>query len=170
MPAFYEIKFLPEGTVVEFYGSEGNRYLLADGALLRMNAAPVWCRVCSKFAEGEVVEPLAEIDQQLADLRDENSLFYQVAQDSLAGPGFHAEMIAETQKRRKWREARIAGPKCLRCGTTEIVVLPRDQAIANPFSSGTLTLQFAGFASVAFSNGLFSPEGDRLDTAEKPSR
>jgi hypothetical protein len=170
MSAFYEIKFQPEGTVVEFYGSEGNRYLLADGTFLRVNASPVWCRVCNEFAEGEIVEPLAEIDQQLADLRDENSLLYQIAQDRLAAPGFHAEMIAETQKRRKWREARIAGPKCLRCGTTEIVALPRDQAIANPFSSGTLTLELAGFASVAFSDGLFSPEGDRLGAAERPSR
>ena len=170
MAAYYEIKLRPEGTFIEFYGSEGNRYLLEDGTFLRINATPAWCRVCQKITEGEHIEPMAEIDQQLADLEDEKSRLYQVAQSDGAGPEFRLEVIAETSKRRKWRERRMAAPKCLHCGTTDILVLPLGEEIASPSSSGTLILEFAGFASVAFSDGLFSAEGDRLASAEKLSR
>jgi hypothetical protein len=165
---FYEIKFLPEGTTREYYASRGNRYRFEDGAFLDMLTTPVWCRRCQELHDGEYIEPLSEIDQQLADLRNQNSHLYQWTQDSEAGPNgkFRMELIAEALRRREWRERRLSPPKCLFCGATDIVVLPLGNEIPCPFSAGTLIMECVGMYDGALGDWIFSPEGDRISMDE----
>src|SRR4051812_31310696 len=86
MPAVYEIKFLPSGETLPFYGSRGNYYELDDGTQIDVRAAPVWCDRCNEFAEGESIEILEEIDQQLRDIRDPASQLYRDTEDTTPRP------------------------------------------------------------------------------------
>ena len=80
MPAFYQITFLHEARVEEFGGSRGNYYEMNDGSHIDVETVPVWCNRCRAITDGERVEPLAEIDKQLADLHDPNSKLFRFLQ------------------------------------------------------------------------------------------
>lgn len=70
MPAMYEIKYLPSGETKKFAGSRGNYYELDNGTHIDKQTIPVWCHQCRTITHGEEVEPVDQIDKQLADLID----------------------------------------------------------------------------------------------------
>ena len=170
----YEIT-LADGTAVLFAGTRGNYYELAPDRHIDVIATPAWCRRCGDFRHGEHLEPVAEIDQEIVDLRNPRSKLYQMwARDYLQeckdlGPAFCAGRIAELKLRRAWRQTRVAPPKCIECGSTDIVPLPFDGAVANPSGSGTLSVRVRGMCSTVFNEWYFTPEGDRIPRDTKPT-
>jgi hypothetical protein len=164
-----------DGTAFLFAGTRGNYYELAPDSHIELVAAPVWCRRCGAYWHGEQIETVAEIDQQLADLRNPRSKLYQIyARDYLEeckdlGPTFCAGRIAELKFRRVWREARRSGPKCIECGSADILVLPYNRPVPSPAGPGTVTLGVRGMCSTYFNNWYFTPEGDRIPRDTKPA-
>jgi hypothetical protein len=130
---------------------------------------------CGDWRHGERLEPVAEIDQQLADLRNPRSKLYQLyAHDYLEeckdlGPAFCADVIAQLKLRRRWREARVSPPKCIECGSSDIVVVPMNESITNPAGPGTIEVRIRGMCSTLFNEWYFTPEGDRIQRDAAPT-
>ena len=123
---------------IELYGSRGDRYELAKGTHIDLRSSPVWCRQCNGFTDGESIEAPEEIDRQIADLRDPTSELYRFCYPGGTGSiGVDVlQLITKLNKRRRWRESRKSPPKCLGCGSTEIVLLPAGEKVANPAGPG----------------------------------
>ena len=173
MPGVYEVILLPEGKVHSLYGSRGNYYQLPDDLALTVCAVPVWCRRCQTFFEGEDIGSVQGLEQEVTDYSDINSAgSRRILEISLLrnDTADLAELLAESKTRLEWRIGRIAPPKCLECGTTDIVHLGEGQEIASPCSPGTLTITCVGMCSTAFNNHYYTPEGDRIPMETQPSR
>ena len=134
MPAVYQLRFMPGGETQKIYGSRGDHYEMANGTHIDLHSSPVWCRQCMKFTDGESIEALEEIDRQIAELRDPTSelfrFYRESGADSIGVEGIR--FITKLETRRRWRDRREAPPKCLECGSTEIVVLPEGQKSEEP--------------------------------------
>jgi len=171
MPAVYQFRFVPGGETQEFYGSRGDHYELPDGTHIDLRSSPVWCRRCNEFADGEAIEEIEEIDRQIADLRDPQSELFRFYKESSTGSigvdGIH--FISELVKRRCWDESRKSPPKCLGCGSPEIVLLPEGQKVTNPTGSGWIEVTVTGLSSTPFMNRYYTTEGDRIPTHTKPT-
>lgn len=171
MPALYEIRYLPEATTKEFGGSRGNYYEFEDGSHIDVRSEPVWCRQCGDYTDGESIEPLKEIDRQLADLADPRSELYRFTQVSLLGSDgrFRRHWIELTKQRRRWRERRVSPPRCLLCGSTDLVSFPEGVEVPNPRGSGTVVLSVIGHCSTWFNEWFFTPEGERIPRDTRPT-
>jgi len=171
MPAVYQIRFLPGGETRAVCCSRGDYYELRDGSHIGVRSSPVWCRRCNDFTDGEAIEALEEIDQQIADLRDPMSELFRFYQDNASGSlgvdGIHS--IIELEKRRRWLEGRKSPPKCLGCGSTEIVLLPDGQKVTNPTGSGWIEVSVTGLCSTPFTNRYYTSEEDRIPRDTKPT-
>lgn len=128
MPAMYEIEYMPEGRVERFFGSRGNYYEFEDGSRLDMHTTPVWCRQCGDFRHGEEIETIQDIDKRIADLHDPSAFAYQMCFNSLyhettgKGDEFRRKLVEDLVRRRRWREHRVSLPRCIHCGSTDIVI------------------------------------------------
>ncbi len=171
MPAVYEIKFLPSGEVQEFHGSRGDYYELSDGSRIDVRSVPVWCRRCGRVEDGEAIEGVDALDRQLADLEDPTSELYRLTRDTLPSPDgnprFRPIFAQKLLRRRHWLQSRSSAPKCLECGSTEIVVLTPGEKTANPTGPGWVEVTVTGHCSTQFNNRYYTAEGDRIprDTA-----
>ena len=173
MPALYEITLLPEGKVHDFCGTRGNYYQLPDGSKLNVYGSPVWCRQCQAFSEAEWLQSIPELEQAVANYSDVNSAESQrILQSDLIRDksGYLAERLTESEIRLQWRRNRTAPPKCLECGTTDVMDLGDGQEITSPCSPGTLTIEWVGMCSTAFRNYFYTTEGDRIPLDTQPSR
>jgi hypothetical protein len=171
VPAVYQIRFHPGGEVREFYGSRGDYYGLEDGSQIEVRSGPVWCHRCGGFTHGESIEPPEEIDRQIADLRDPESelfRFFQAGGTGSLGVG-GIRFIMELEARRRWLMGRKSPPKCLECGSADIVVLPEGQEIRNPTGPGRVEVTVTGLCSTSFNNRFYTPEGDRIPRDTKPT-
>jgi hypothetical protein len=177
VPSFYAIRFEPEGRTEDFHETRGSYYLFPDGTRVELEAAPVWCRRCDAVREGERVEPIASIDQLIADLQDPTSLMYQFAQAAdlshlrpgstdTASKSSPPDLLIDgaRRRRRRWRTERVSPAKCLTCGSTELVPLDR-QPVPHPSGTGTIAARHAGFWTGSFQTWAFTPEGDRIGPA-----
>jgi hypothetical protein len=173
MPAVYEIKFLPGGEILEFYGSRGDYYELADGTHVDVRSQPVWCRRCGKFTDGEEIELLEEIDQQIADIQDPTSELYRMTKDTFptadGRPRFRPHFTDLLRQRRRWLSGRESPPKCLECGSTGIVVFRESERAENPCGPGWVEITVTGLCSTSFNNRFYTPEGDRIPRDTKPT-
>ena len=174
MPAMYEILIAPGGGGL-FAGTRGNYYELGEGQQIDVQTTPVWCRRCGDFRHGEGIEPLEEIDRRLAELDDPNSFAYQSCFDNLfhemfgKGEEFRQEQITRLRRRRRWREDRVSPPKCIECGSADIVVLPINEKVPNPAGPGTVEIRIRGMCSTDFNEWHFTPEGERIPRDTKPT-
>ena len=75
-------------------------YELADGSTITIEHTFVWCAACRAVQWGEKLADLAELESEL-----------------LASPKPKLEL------RIAWRSARSSGPRCLDCGSTDIMPL-----------------------------------------------
>src|SRR5688500_19585778 len=129
MPSMYKIRYQPQGKVERFYGSRGNYYEFEDGTHLDVHTNPAWCRACGGLTHGERIDSMAQIDQQIADLNDPSSELYRFTQRSLLPElddlvpkdKFRLDQLAEAHKRRAWRQRRTSPPRCIRCGSTDLL-------------------------------------------------
>jgi hypothetical protein len=167
MSLFYDVIFQPENRVEGFCESRGNCYQLADGSRVAVQTTPVWCRRCGTVTDGEEVEPLDEIDRRLAELDDPSS---EASRDLslLGGLGIGGGddprlwEIARLTRRRRWREGRATPPKCVRCGSPDMVVFPVDRPVPRPSGAGTVEVRVAGMCSPPWNEWYFTSEGERV--------
>jgi hypothetical protein len=171
MPALYEIRYLPGGSTEEHCGSRGNYYEFDDGSRIELWSRPVWCRRCGHYTDGESIESLDEIDRHLADLEDPQSDLFRFTQESESEPGggFRRHWIELTKQRRRWRERRVSPPRCLLCGSTDLVLLPEGVEVPNPRGVGTVVLSVIGHCSTSFNDWFFTPEGERIPRETQPT-
>jgi hypothetical protein len=162
MPAVYEIKFLPSGDVLEFYGSRGDSYECEDGSCVGVISKLVWCRRCGDFTHSESIEGLDEIDQLLADLHDPSS-------EVSRGLRYRLRIIEQMEERRRWLLGRRSPPKCLECGSTDIVIFRSGERAEYPGGPGWVEITVTGHCSTSFNNRCYTPEGDRIPTETKPT-
>jgi hypothetical protein len=73
------------------------------------------------------------------------------------------------EKRRRWRIDRKSPPKCLSCGSCEIVLLSDGQKVVNPTGSGWIEVTVTGLCSTPFMNRFYTPEGDRIPKDTMPT-
>jgi len=173
MPGMYEITLLPEKEVHRFCGTRGNYYQLPDGSKLNVHGKPAWCRQCQAFLEAEWIQSVPELEKAITDYSDIDSTESQrVLQLSFVRDKAEslARRLSERTIRLQWREGRAAPPKCLECGTTDVIDLGDGQEIASPCSPGTLTICWVGMCSTAFRNYFYTPEGDRILMETQPTR
>jgi hypothetical protein len=83
MPAWYEIRWLPEGRTEKFAGSRGNYYEFSESDHLDVYSVPVWCHRCATVTHGENLSSVEEIDKQIRDFNDPSSDLYRMTQNSL---------------------------------------------------------------------------------------
>ena len=176
MPGIYEFEFLPAGRVERFVDCQRNLYLLADGSQLIIRTRPAWCRRCGRVTHAEQIGPLEAIDQRLAELRDPSSPSYR-ALAAGAIPGVTPEgddfvqlVVNDLRIRRRWRAGRESPPRCIFCGTTDIVALPRVGVVADPDGPGTVEGRWIGIGSFDDERKFFTPEGERLPRDRWPRR
>jgi hypothetical protein len=175
VPAAYEIKFRPCGRVDRFFGSRGDYYELEDGGRIDVRTRPVWCRGCGAFTHGEQIEPLNEIDEEVARLtarraeiiREMRTEAHPMVQD--LGPPYSLEHIGDLNLRRRWRAARASPPRCIACGSTDIVVFPFNKIVSHPGGPGTIEVRCTGFCSTPFNEWYFTAEGQRIPRDTKPT-
>ncbi len=174
MPGYYEIRWLPDGRSEQFAGSRGNYYEFSEADRLDLHSVPVWCHRCGTITHGEKLATVEEIDAEISDLSDPSSELYGMTQNTLLaelghGDEFRRERIAELQRRRRWREARQSPPKCIHCGTTEILALPMGVPVPSPLGDGAIQVDCIGMCSTDFNEWFFTPEGDRVPRDTRPT-
>jgi hypothetical protein len=171
----YQIRWLPDGPTEEFAGSRGNYYEFAEADRLDLLSTPVWCHRCAQITHGEDLSTIEEIDKEIRDLTDPESELCRMTRhglvEELCGKGdeFLRDRLAETRRRRRWREARKAPPKCILCGSTEIIVLPIGEAVPSPRGEGQVRVEIVGMCSTSFNEWFFTPEGDRIPRNTRPT-
>ena len=105
MPSVYQIRFTATGETQEYFGSRGDYYELRDGTQIDVRSQPIWCRRCGGFTDGESIERLEEIDQQIADLEDPRSELYRFARDTRPTPDgvlLRPHFTELLKRRRQW--------------------------------------------------------------------
>src|SRR5947207_1283413 len=126
MPGIYKIRWLPDGQTENFAGSRGNYYEFSETDRLDLHSSPVWCHRCSKITHGEDLSTLENIDKQIRDLHDPSSKLYRMTRHGILdeigkGEEFLEVQLDELEPRRRWRVSRKSPPKCIHCGSIEIV-------------------------------------------------
>ena len=175
MPGVFQINFLPNGPVVRVVGSSDNYYEFEDGSHLAMHSAPVWCRHCGKVTHAEDIESLAELDERIARMeafdaeRHERLSTFNDPASTVAFRGA-GESLDNARKRRLWRERRWSGPRCIRCGSTDIAVFPYNRQIPSPCGAGTVEMKIIGICGTMSNERFFTPEGVRIPRDLKLTR
>lgn len=169
MPAFYRLTFLPEGRTEDFAGSCGNFYQLNDGNEIELKSRPVWCDQCRKVTHGEQIESVEQLDKEIAGLeRLAADIRLEMTRPPLPtfdapGDRIQREQIAKLQLRRKWRRTRGSPPRCIPCGSSQIVPLEYDRPVRG--GCGLVLLGFVGFCDNDWHISYFTPEGQRIEVS-----
>lgn len=135
-------------------------YLLEDGTRLHVNQNDYYCTVCDCFVIGERIETIAELKYQIDQIENEPESRHRKIAEYF---GNVPKQIADLHVRIDWRRKRKSPPKCLHCGSTEILAIPEDDEFLHPATGQQMKVTGRGFASTAVWQATFSPEGDRLN-------
>ena len=130
---------LPEDIRVMFKDAQSVAYVLPDGSELPVVVEPVWCGRCDRLVNGERIETADVLDRMAAARRQPRSIHY----DPIVGadPATDSRQLAaawgkdlrllnhyapgpDLDRRRAWLSARRSPPRCLQCGSTDIVAFP----------------------------------------------
>ena len=82
---------------------------------------------------------------------------------------FRLDQIAKATRRRAWRERRTSPPRCIRCGSTDVVVFPIGEPVPHPAGPGAIEVSITGMCSTSFNEWFFTPEGERIPRDTKPT-
>jgi hypothetical protein len=175
MPAMYEIRWQPDGPMEQFAGSRGNYYEFAESDHLDLYSVPVWCHRCGRITDGENLSSVEEIEKQISELNDSSSQLYRMTRhgvlDKWFGKGdeFLQNRLTELLRCRRWRESRKEPPKCIHCGTTDILEFPIGVPVPSPRGDGEVQIDCVGMCSTRFNEWFFTPEGDRIPRDTRPT-
>jgi hypothetical protein len=178
MPGYYTITYVESGRTSEYAGTRGNYYEFDDGSTIGVKSRPVWCKVCKAVTDGEWIESVEELKQEIEDLTNPDSWLFQFHEQSeeigqLPGRppirfGFRENALKIARERLTWRTQRRSPPKCLTCGSENIFHPDADD---NVFVDGLLVVRIesCGMCSTEFRNWFFTPEGQRIPRGTKPT-
>ena len=172
MPPVYQIKFLPDGETREFYGSR--RRLLRTGGwhahrrAVGAGVVPPMQRLHGRGRSSRASKR-STVRSPTSETPPPSFFGFFQGRDGLARGGRHSLHHWELKRRRRWREGRKSPPKCLECGSTEIVLLPEGEKVENPTGPGWVEVTVTGHCSTSFNNRSYTPEGDRIPRDTKPT-
>ncbi len=107
-------------------------YCLSDGRFVSIARNLAWCSSCNNFAPVEYLPDEKELEEKLVAASDQLKIKQQPKEyraygliKRLAWPKaselkFYEQDLDEAQASIDWRAARKSGPKCLRCGSSDI--------------------------------------------------
>lgn len=179
MPAWYEIRFSNVDGKTDWYESRGFYYELADGTNIGLHSTIAWCCQCEDFVNAEWIPSLEYVENELDELRTPGSRAYD--RHTSTEPPFDkspfkerrarnfAEAKVEAAQRVEWRRKRISPPKCLICGTCDIIFPSDEDGTVEIPGRGIATVECGGMCSTEFCNWFYTPEGDRIPRNTKPS-
>ncbi|HET6883758.1 MAG TPA: hypothetical protein VFI31_26635 [Pirellulales bacterium] len=168
----YTVTFLPEQRKEERY-SPLAYYRLPDGVEIRIHTALVWCNRCRVVTWGEHLPTLEEIDDQRAGEDVFVEHFSQLIGDFLALDvceqgleEYRADLRLDNERRRQWLFVRQAKPRCLDCGSTDIIGLPLNEETLIPTASTSVVVTLSGRYSGDHTPRIFDPDGEPLSHRE----
>ena len=157
------------------------RYVFGPQAELESMTRPGWCYHCRAFKYCESPLSLEELDEEIESLHDPNSesrIWYsehhkrlrweifgnQSIKDAEAElESYIAQIIEDMRQRRKWYATRMSPPKCLSCGSTNLLLFPCGEEVKSPCSEGTLIWYDIQVRDGKILEPVYlTPEGDRL--------
>ncbi len=178
---------LPEGVRVMFKDAQGVVYALPDGSELPVIAEPVWCGRCGRLVNGERIETADVLDRRVAHARHPPSIHH----DPVADPAVEwyrraaawksdlrlltqYSRVADLERRRAWLSARRSPPRCLQCGSTEIVPFPYSETapeMPHPRGFGRLRLDAPRVGDYWGDwPSRLTPEGEAIRTPSPPPK
>jgi hypothetical protein len=173
MAVSYTITYLPEGSKETFQTTRRRRYLLSGGSLIDMLTDPVWCQECKIVTEGETIPTLADLDEKI---KQRERLGAEIRVDAIFEKRFDRNNppdrpqqieLADLHLRRNWRLSRKSPPRCLRCGSTNIIALAHDKPVFDKNSGRSIAIAFRSFVDPVFeSREIFSAEGISLPAVQ----
>ena len=168
------IVFQPSGKRIEFEHCFFT-YALSKKDGLHVYASAGWCYRCRNFKYCEYIQSLEELDREIESYYDPASKNYAYAigessnwagnTDSLK-PIYFEQIVDCVRKRRNWRATRVSPPKCLWCGSTNIILFPFNEQSKSPCSDETLTLFFQEAKMSYYPQFWLTSEGGRMKARE----
>jgi hypothetical protein len=156
-------------------------YILPSAAAIRLYEQVAWCRGCAKFVRAEHLGSLEEIDAQMAKYRQEvadrrrklDGWLYRLRLKD-GGQLSHEisvyqDAVAEYEMRRQWRLDRQSPPRCLECGSTELMLPPDDEEFPHPAGKGRIRVSITSHMELAVCAAEhYTSDGLRLEAGQIP--
>ena len=113
-------------------------YSISDKAHLTIRQRCAFCKQCSQVVRAEYIPTTEVIETELAEAKTLNA----------------EEWIPDLLSYLDWRKTRVSPPRCLECGSTEIILSEIDERdddddierIKHPDCGGTITISPRGFS------------------------
>lgn len=137
-------------------------YILDDGVRLHINQADYYCPTCGHFIVGERIETVSDLEHQIDQSENNPHSNHRKIAEYF---GNIPKQLAELQTRIKWRKNRQAPPKCLHCGSTEILPIPNTDEFSHPATGQRMIVSAGGFASTDEWHATYTPEGDKIESS-----
>jgi hypothetical protein len=153
-------------------------YKLCDddhGITIRQTFA--WCEACRHVVHAERLEDLSVLKSEFDHYTVQGEEFYSWMGLS-RGSDWREERerhLNNLRRRIEWRESRANPPKCLECGSTNVLVFPetdddndeceQEPEINHPDCDGRLRVPCVGFA-LSRDWVFYTPDGDKIATYE----
>lgn len=141
-------------------------YVLDDGSRLPVIAWPAWCERCRQVTEAEHILSAAEEAKEVDEA--ENLLVhaedFRIHHRPVPREGRLAyQSMPELRARRRWLAARRSPPKCLECGSVDVVSIWPGPEVEIP-GRGTCVGRFVGFIDLSPQPPAeyYGVEGNRL--------
>jgi len=137
-------------------------YVLNDAAEVSVHSEYAWCNRCDDLVAAEHIPDLESLERALADvesngLDDEEREFASLVETT--PEKLLADRIAMWRNYVSWRSSRRSPPRCLKCGTMDVLLLERP--FLHPSCGGTLEVESSGDYLPA-GRFLYDAEGNRF--------
>lgn len=135
-------------------------YVLDDGSRTGVAQADYFCPACHRFVAGESLETVEELESLLDQIDNNPESRHRKFAEYI---GDIPKKISDLQARINWRKKRQSPPKCLHCGSIDIVPVPDDEEFDHPVTGLRMKIAGQGFASTDQWQATYTPEGDRIE-------
>jgi hypothetical protein len=136
-------------------------YRLPDGTDLPILQVPAWCSACGEFVLAEDLPTIASLGGEIQRLEAGDPTLLQVWA-FVSGGAPVEQRLAELRRRIEWRKARHGLPRCLHCGSPDVVPIPTSGEFNHPLTGERVVVGDSGFGDTPPWRALYSPEGKRL--------
>lgn len=137
-------------------------YRFPDGSKLHVLQDAAWCPNCDRFVVAEKIPSLESLKLELEKTRSGDPETIRIWQLVSNGQPISAR-VAELEKRIVWRIARANPPRCLECGSLDIVALSGSTEFRHPKTGELVTEVSSGWTDAGPWSANFTPEGDAVD-------
>ncbi len=152
-------------------------YDLGDGykSAVTIRRQYAWCHQCQQTVSAELLEDLPSLEAELTQANGRGEEFYSGFAFGNTWEEEKIRYLDDLKQRISLRKARVAPPKCLDCGSPNIIGMPESdgdddegpivQPIEHPGCGGTLTITSIGLA-LNRAWFFYTPEGDKIESQE----